>query len=43
MAVCEPDALELSSNGLIIKEELCTLCYNCVIFCPSKALENEVE
>lgn len=43
MAVCGLDALELSSNGLIIKEELCTLCNNCVIFCPSSALENEDE
>jgi len=43
VAVCEPDALELNSNELIIKEELCTQCNNCVIFCPSSALENEDE
>jgi MinD superfamily P-loop ATPase len=43
VAVCEYDALELNSDGLLIKEELCTLCNNCVIFCPSKALRNEDE
>jgi len=43
VAVCEPDALELNSDELIIKERLCTLCNNCVILCPSKALKNEDE
>lgn len=43
VAVCEFDALELNSDGLIIKEKLCTLCNNCVIFCPSGALENDDE
>jgi len=38
VALCQPDALELSSFGLSIKNELCTLCKKCVKFCPVGAL-----
>jgi Fe-S-cluster-containing hydrogenase component 2 len=43
VAVCEFGALELNCDGLVIIEDSCTLCDNCVIFCPSRALENDDE
>ena len=41
VAVCQFDALELNRDGLVLIEKSCTLCNNCVIFCPSKALKND--
>jgi ferredoxin len=41
VAVCPVGALQLFSNGLLIKQDLCTLCGNCVIFCPVGALTIE--
>lgn len=41
MALCQSDALELFSNGLLIKKELCILCDKCVKFCPMGALEQD--
>lgn len=43
MAVCDFEALELENEGLRIKEELCILCNDCVIFCPSGALSIDDE
>lgn len=41
MAVCPAGALELYSDGLHLKHKLCTLCENCVTFCPTGALQIE--
>jgi ferredoxin len=41
VAVCSPGALELFSSGLKIEHGLCTLCEDCITFCPTGALRLE--
>lgn len=43
VAVCPQGALELFSDGLLIKAELCNLCESCIIFCPVGALKDNAE
>ena len=38
VAVCPQGALELFSDGLLIKSDRCNLCENCITFCPVGAL-----
>ncbi len=38
VAVCSAAALELRSDGLKIEHPACTLCENCIVFCPTGAL-----
>jgi ferredoxin len=40
VAVCPQGALELFSDGLLIKADQCTMCENCIIFCPVGALKD---
>ena len=39
VAVCPQGALELFSDGLLIKANQCTMCENCIVFCPVGALK----
>ncbi len=43
VAVCPQGALELFSDGLLIKAELCNLCESCIIFCPVGALQDNAD
>jgi Fe-S-cluster-containing hydrogenase component 2 len=38
VAVCSLWALELLPSGLHVRKDLCTLCEDCVVFCPTGAL-----